>query len=777
GFSAEDMKDAEVPWGTAENEKYHWYEVHQHIKSFVWDGLIVDGVWGTIKGLGTLVGFDGWEAMKDAWKGLGMLVVGTALYTSPLAYAIPDSALPQWMKDSKEVAKQTGKALLAWDTWSENPARAAGAVTFNVLTSITGAGNIAKGGTVAKVASVAGKAGAFLDPMTHIASVVGKAGQAMKIGDVLAGLKNLNLGKIDVPAFPDGATLLPDGRLELPDGTIKVPDTPLQLADGTVHVPEGTAPRVPSELPGGAVLMPDGSVLHPDGKLQLSDGNMSTVPVKVEPHKADLATPDEAAVRVPDPELELVGAGARTNPPGAVAQLGDTGNPSAITDNTVGGGTPSQLGANVGDTALGGTARTGDNLPDSTANPGGSRSGGSGPGGFSDNLPGATGRSGDTPSGGTPGSPNDGPSMSLGENAVGATDTLPRGGRDLPEGPGPGSLGDSGTPEGIPGSGSADAIPPGTVVPDHGAGTPGGGTPGDGATPDGTPPRTPEEIMRNHVDRANDPNDSFFDDHYKVNGHRRDVERLVDGQPVPKLRWDTSDPANPKWIAAHEVPPPMPPKYLGDAIPGQRGTVSPEHLGSLDDMARARDEAVARDNSAEKELADARAADAANSTPETRQAVTAADDVHSPLHGDMLSAAEDMGEAAAQHHAIPENFEGARLVFGGLDGPGGANRFDQIWRRPDGGFVVVEAKGSLTAQLGSRWGSGGGRVMQGTREYFETILDQLEKNAVKYPEEAALGNRLRAALDRGKVDYVLVKANVVDGKYAGYQMKHFDLRP
>ncbi|WP_308101094.1 hypothetical protein [Streptomyces sp. S07_1.15] len=771
GFSADDMKDAEVPWGTAENEKYHWYEVHQHIKSFVWDGLIVDGVWGTIKGLGTLVGFDGWDAMKDAWKGLGMLVVGTALYTSPLAYAIPDSALPQWMKDSKEVAKQTGKALLAWDTWSENPARAAGAVTFNVLTSITGAGNIAKGGTVAKVASVAGKAGKFLDPMTHISSVVGKAGQAMKIGDVLAGLKNLNLGKIEIPAIPDGATLLPDGRLELPDGTVRVPDTPLQLADGTVHVPEGTAPRVPSELPSGAVLMPDGSVLHPDGKLQLPDGSTSTADVPVEPHKADLANPDRAAVRVP--EQELVGAGARSNPPGAVAQVGDAGNPSAVADNTVGGGTPAQVGANAGDTALGGTARTGDNLPGGTANPGGPGPGlPGGPGGFGDNLPGAAGRAGDAPGGGTPGGPYDGPSMSLGDNAAGATDTLPPGGRDLPEGPGAGpQLGDTNLPEGTPGSGPADAIPPGTAVPDNAA-TPGGGTPGDG-----TPPRTPEEVMRNHIDRVNDPNDTFFDDHYKSNGHRKDVERLVDGQPVPKLRWDTSDPANPKWIAADNVPPAMPPNYLGDPVPGRRGTVSPELIGPLDDMARARDEAVARDQTAEQALANAKAADTADSTPETQQAVTAADDAHSPLHGDMLRAAEDMGEAAAQHHAIPENFEGARLEFGGLDGPGGANRFDQIWRRPDGGFVVVEAKGSLTAQLGSRWGSSGGRVMQGTRGYFETILDQMKKNSAKFPEEAALGKELRAALKQGKVDYVLVKANVVDGTYAGYQMKHFDLRP
>ncbi len=27
-------------------EKHHWYEVGHWVKSFVWDGLIVDGVWG-----------------------------------------------------------------------------------------------------------------------------------------------------------------------------------------------------------------------------------------------------------------------------------------------------------------------------------------------------------------------------------------------------------------------------------------------------------------------------------------------------------------------------------------------------------------------------------------------------------------------------------------------------------------------------------------------------------------------------------------------------------
>ncbi len=112
-------------------ERTHW------VKSFVWDGLIVDGVWGTIKGLGTLVGFGGWDAMGQAWKGLAQLATGLVISSIPgastLFWTLPDDKLPSWLRDSRTAMKETGKALVAWDEWGKNPARAAGAVTFNVL--------------------------------------------------------------------------------------------------------------------------------------------------------------------------------------------------------------------------------------------------------------------------------------------------------------------------------------------------------------------------------------------------------------------------------------------------------------------------------------------------------------------------------------------------------------------------------------------------------------------------------------------------------------------
>ncbi|MER5435030.1 ADP-ribosyltransferase [Streptomyces sp. NPDC002588] len=254
GFNAEDLKNAKLPWGDPVEEKHHWYEVGHWVKSFVWDGLIVDGIWGTIKGLGMLVGFGGWDAMGQAWKGLAQLATGLALASIPgvgtAFWLIPDDKLPSWIRDSRTAMKETGKALVAWDEWGKNPGRAAGAVTFNVLTTVFtgGAGGAAAGagkaGAVAKALSLAGKAGKIIDPMTYVAKGAG-AGLS-KIGDIAKGLKGI--GKIDMPTLPDGSVHLPDGRLLEPNGNLVSPDGTID----TTPVPHETAPasyQTPSGLP------------------------------------------------------------------------------------------------------------------------------------------------------------------------------------------------------------------------------------------------------------------------------------------------------------------------------------------------------------------------------------------------------------------------------------------------------------------------------------------------------------------------------------------------
>ncbi|MES9507928.1 ADP-ribosyltransferase [Streptomyces sp. NPDC000609] len=244
GFNADDLKNAKLPWGDPVEEKHHWYEVGHWVKSFVWDGLIVDGIWGTIKGLGTLVGFGGWDAMGQAWKGLAQLATGLVISSLPgagtLFWALPDDKLPSWLRDSRTAMKETGKALVAWDEWGKNPGRAAGAVTFNVLTTVFtgGAGGAAAGagkaGAVAKVLSVAGKAGKVIDPMTYIAKGAG-AGLS-KIGDITKGLKGI--GNIEIPKLPDGSVQLPDGRFLEPNGNLVAPNGVVE----TTPIPHDTVP-------------------------------------------------------------------------------------------------------------------------------------------------------------------------------------------------------------------------------------------------------------------------------------------------------------------------------------------------------------------------------------------------------------------------------------------------------------------------------------------------------------------------------------------------------
>ncbi|MFD8978678.1 hypothetical protein [Streptomyces sp. NPDC059564] len=239
GYKASDLnKVQDLPWGSQLEETHRAWEIGYWTKSFVWDGLIVDGIWGTIRGLGTLVGVDGWDKAGQAWTGLAKLATGLALTTYPgvgtAFWMADDKELPSWLRDSRNAMKDTGKALVAWDEWGKNPARAAGAVTFNVLTTIFtgGAGTAAKTGTVAKVISAAGKAGRLIDPITYIV----KAGSLakLKVGELFA-----NLGKVD-GAFPkiDDVVWKDLPKADAPGITFPHPQDTVRLPDDALGRPQ-----------------------------------------------------------------------------------------------------------------------------------------------------------------------------------------------------------------------------------------------------------------------------------------------------------------------------------------------------------------------------------------------------------------------------------------------------------------------------------------------------------------------------------------------------------
>jgi hypothetical protein len=350
GYRAEDLNNAQgLPWGDPVEESTPWYQIHEHLWDFT-KGFFVDGVWGTIKGLGTLVGFDGWDAAGQAWTGLGKLLTGLVITGMPIVgtayWLVPDDKLPSWLRDSRTAVVETGKALIAYDEWGKNPSRAAGAVTFNVLTTVFtgGTGTAAKTGAIAKAISFAGKAGRIVDPMTYVAKGVGVG--ITRLGDVMASLKAVTNGTY----------------IKLADSTFKITDQPLKMDD----LPAGLTPEntVRMETPKGEVVFLDTKTLV----MHNADGTVreSLADIAHEGTAAERATSEHGAT--PGRDGELVGVGAHTAD--TAGTVGRGGDPVGT------GGTGSHLSGGHGT----------DTLPPRTGGTGGHGTGGTGGTGGFDGL-------------------------------------------------------------------------------------------------------------------------------------------------------------------------------------------------------------------------------------------------------------------------------------------------------------------------------------------------------------------------------------------------------
>ncbi|GAB3953401.1 hypothetical protein [Streptomyces sparsus] len=277
GLSAADMKKAgETPWGKVVEREREWWEIGHHVKSFVWDGFVVDGVWEALKGLGTPVNPWG-DGFTDAWSGLFGVVGCVGLYTAaPFDWALDKTLGPDEEaadeKRMKQATRDFGKAMVAWDQWGENPTRAAGLVTFNVLTPGIGA---TKAGNAGKLSKTVNTAGRLADPMTYIGKGVGATvGKLPRTSEVATNLNRVTTGLV---------TKLPDGRLVPPPGSGAFPEGP-----STPTRPD----HPPSHLPTDTVRLPDGKLLTPSGRLLDADGH----PIHVSRHDETVAASSAAGL-------------------------------------------------------------------------------------------------------------------------------------------------------------------------------------------------------------------------------------------------------------------------------------------------------------------------------------------------------------------------------------------------------------------------------------------------------------------------------------------------
>ncbi|MFE0131721.1 hypothetical protein ACFWY6_09100 [Streptomyces sp. NPDC059037] len=296
----------------------------------------------------------------------------------------------------------------------------------------------------------------------------------------------------------------------------------------------------------------------------------------------------------------------------------------------------------------------------------------------------------------------------------------------------------------------------------RGGGGHGANSGGRGGAADRLSEAEKDAILRRQVEKANtDP--QWRKDHYYSSGRRRSIElRDEHGDLLQSHLLPTGDPARP-WTAAT---PTVKPDYLPGKEVGHVSTLHPDHRPEMHEMASQRRYSIDYDQAAERFKRETSARYEQDNSLENELAKTEAIYEYKSTHTHMGISGENLGEYAAEFHAIPDHFQVEKRLD---DGARGQHRFDQIWRTKDGRIVVVEAKADVGTEL-NRKRIGSRYYSQGTREYFDAILLKMEDRG-----EIELADELSRALDEGRLDYVEVKAQSAGDKYNGYVMRYFDI--
>jgi hypothetical protein len=231
--------EVEMPWGAPVEQKEHCpASAVTSVKSAVWDGFAVDVVGEGFLGLGGLIGLDehgfSTETFTATWGGMGMLI-GRDAESGEWSW---DTAGDAWL--------ETGKSLVAWDMWEEDPARAFGTAAGNILLAVATLGT----GAAIKGVATAGRTGQVLSATMQGARILGNAmdpiavlrgGTALvttsRAGGLTAGLGAglRSLSQMDLPQVSPAA--LPDA------GAVPGTGSAAGKYDGLSNMPEPTGLR------------------------------------------------------------------------------------------------------------------------------------------------------------------------------------------------------------------------------------------------------------------------------------------------------------------------------------------------------------------------------------------------------------------------------------------------------------------------------------------------------------------------------------------------------
>jgi len=321
----------EMPWGADVERTEGCAEATATfvVKDFLWEGIVVGGIWGTVEGLGTLVlgynpetnEFFSTDAYGAAWGNLGKLAAGAVMNSMPplslllmaddVAQNFGGQLVPQEVREFKDATDEawlnTGKALIAWDKWADDPGTAAGEAVFNIGTILIPAGAAVTGvKTASAAASVVSKTVRFVDFVDPGALAMNGA---MRLGG--AGLHSLDgiIGRLganatdgfhlNTPDMPFVADDAPFALRALDDAGVDLNSITARIEDG---VPVYEFPPTDA-IPSGRIEMPAGSF---DGVVPIRNDGGSDVGI---------------AAPVREPELVSAGGVRGEAGPGAVNSI------------------------------------------------------------------------------------------------------------------------------------------------------------------------------------------------------------------------------------------------------------------------------------------------------------------------------------------------------------------------------------------------------------------------------------------------------------------------
>ncbi|MEU7787878.1 hypothetical protein [Amycolatopsis sp. NPDC049159] len=220
---------------------------------------IGEGAKEMVLGFGALAGYaDGhwsWSTAGQAWGGLGKFALAAATYAVPGLSSLDQTyGLPGFERgEMGRTMVDAGKSLVAWDDWSDDPARAGGKATFNIVSSVLGtkgagaamrgAGAAAAGSRVGAVAAAGRVLETTGSAITKIPTATEVAGKVVrKIPGVEGALSRVGLGR-PAPDFGEPAVRREGGTTERP------PEDPPGGGPPPENVPSRPQNRTPAEHP------------------------------------------------------------------------------------------------------------------------------------------------------------------------------------------------------------------------------------------------------------------------------------------------------------------------------------------------------------------------------------------------------------------------------------------------------------------------------------------------------------------------------------------------